>query len=218
MFVAPSPGPTSAQPPQPAAGRGLQSDYQTFLRMLTVQMQNQDPLNPMAASDFAVQLATFSGVEQATRTNQLLTALLARSGLTDLGGWVGMEARVTGGVWFDGNPMALMPDPILGATRVTLVVRDEAGAIVDTRALDPAATSATWDGRTSAGRTLPPGRYSFEVESRSGEDLLDVNPVTVWQPVQEARIEGGATLLVLPGGLMVDSAQVTGLRRPPPPG
>ena len=36
-----------------------QSDYQTFLNMLTVQMRNQDPLNPMNSNEFAVQLATF---------------------------------------------------------------------------------------------------------------------------------------------------------------
>lgn len=37
------------------------TDFNTFLRMLTVQMQNQDPLNPIDSTDYAVQLATFSG-------------------------------------------------------------------------------------------------------------------------------------------------------------
>ena len=41
---------------------GDSSDYETFLKMLTVQMQNQDPLNPVESSDFAAQLATFSSV------------------------------------------------------------------------------------------------------------------------------------------------------------
>ena len=50
---------------------GISSDFNTFLRMLTVQMQNQDPLNPIDSADYAVQLATFSGVEQQVRTNQL---------------------------------------------------------------------------------------------------------------------------------------------------
>ena len=43
------------------------SDFETFLKMLTVQMQNQDPLNPVESTDYAVQLATFSGVEQNSR-------------------------------------------------------------------------------------------------------------------------------------------------------
>ena len=79
------------------------TDYITFLQMLTTQMQNQDPLNPMEASDFAVQLATFAGVEQATYTNQLLGAMMSQTGLSDLGNWVGMEARIYGGAYFDGS-------------------------------------------------------------------------------------------------------------------
>ena len=74
----------------------ISSDFQTFLRMMTAQMQNQDPLNPMEASDFAVQLATFSGVEQQVRSNDLLAGLsdqMSLMGVSQLAGWVGMEAR-----------------------------------------------------------------------------------------------------------------------------
>ena len=47
----------------------LSSDFETFLKMLTVQLENQDPLNPVDSADYAVQLATFSGVEQQVQTN-----------------------------------------------------------------------------------------------------------------------------------------------------
>ncbi|HPD93432.1 MAG: flagellar hook assembly protein FlgD [Rhodobacter sp.] len=191
-----------------------QSDYLTFLNMLTVQMQNQDPLNPMDASDFAVQLATFAGVEQQTFTNQLLNAMLGQGGLSDLGSWVGMEARVFGGAWYGGDPVALAPDPALGADSATLIVRDSTGAIVDSRAIDPALQSYQWDGLDSSGSPLPDGTYTFEVESRQGDSILDTQPVAAYVPVLEARYENGATMLVMPGGLMVDSASVTGLRRP----
>lgn len=214
MDISPvSPGTATAQPPRP----GLASDYMTFLRMLTVQMRNQDPLNPLSASDFAVQLATFAGVEQATQTNQLLGTLLSRTGLADMGGWVGMEARLFAGAWFDGAPIALAPDPAAGAQQVTLVVRDAGGAIVDSRTLDPSAQSYSWDGRTAAGATLPAGRYSFEIESRRGDEVLSNTPVAAYVPIREARIEGGQTLLVLPGGLMVPADQISGLRRPVAP-
>lgn len=206
---------TTAPPPPATAGRpGLASDYMTFLRMLTVQMRHQDPLNPLSASDFAVQLATFAGVEQATQTNQLLSALLARTGLAEMGNWVGMEARLLAGAWFDGTPIALTPDPAPGADRAVLVVRDAQGAIVDSRVLDPAAQSHAWDGRGADGRTLPPGRYSFELDSYRGDQVLASSPVAAWSPVREVRLEGGTIWLVLPGGLMVEAAQVTGLRRP----
>jgi flagellar basal-body rod modification protein FlgD len=205
---------TTTAPPGGARPPGLASDYMTFLRMLTVQMRNQDPLNPMAASDFAVQLATFAGVEQATQTNQLLTALLARAGLAEMGGWVGMEARLFSGAWFEGAPVSLTPDPAMGATQVTLVVRDANGAVVDSRRLDPAAQTHAWDGRTSDGRLLPTGMYSFELESRRGDEVIDTAPVAAWQGVREVRIEGGQPFLVLPGGRLVEAAAVSGLRRP----
>jgi flagellar basal-body rod modification protein FlgD len=191
-----------------------QSDYLTFLNMLTVQMQNQDPFNPMDASDFAVQLATFSSVEQQTYTNQLLGAMLSRTGLADLGSWVGMEARIYGGAWFDGEPIALAPDPALGATSVTLIVRDSEGSIVDSRPLDPTSQSYSWDGLRSDGQPLADGTYTFEIESAANGTVLDTQPVAAYLPIVEARYEGGATMVVFPGGLFVDSSNVTGLRRP----
>ena len=202
-------GNTAAQP-----GSGETSDYITFLRMLTVQMQNQDPLNPMEASDFAVQLATFAGVEQATQTNALLSAMLNQRGLADLGGWVGMEARIFGGTHFDGTPIALTPDPALGADQVMLVVRNADGTIIDSRPIDPTAQSYSWDGHDSNNNRLPDGIYSFEIVSSLRGETLDTQPVAAYQSIVEARYEGGATLLVLPGGLYVNSTQVTGLRRP----
>jgi len=211
MQVSAMTGTTTLAGPSAAA---QQSDYITFLRMLTVQMQNQDPLNPMDASDFAVQLATFAGVEQQTYTNQLLATMIGQTGLANLGGWVGMEARIFGGAHFDGTPIALTPDPALGADSVTLIVRNESGAIVDSRALDRTSQSYRWDGVDADGRVLPSGTYSFEIESRLNGQTLDTQPVASYVPIVEARYEGGMTVLVLPGGLYVDSAQVTGLRRP----
>lgn len=191
------------------------TDYITFLQMLTTQMQNQDPLNPMEASDFAVQLATFAGVEQATYTNQLLGAMMSQTGLSDLGNWVGMEARIYGGAYFDGSsPIELTPDPALGADEVTLIVRDQYGSIVDNRSIDPESQSYSWDGTDSNGMPLPSGSYTFEIESKSDGNTLDTTPVAAYVEIMEARYDGGATMLVLPGGYFVDSSSVTGLRRP----
>lgn len=202
----------------PSAGMGsaagAQSDYQTFLNMLTVQMRNQDPLNPMNSTDFAVQLATFSGVEQQSYTNQLLASMLNQTGLADLGSWVGMEARIYGGAWFDGDAISLTPDPALGADSVTLIVRNSAGSIVNSRTLEPGAQSYSWDGLDSEGTPLPDGAYTFEIESRANGEVIDTQPVAAYVPILEARYERGATMLVLPGDMWVDSSAVTGLRRP----
>lgn len=197
------------------AGATQKSDYQTFLEMLTVQMRYQDPLNPQSASDFAVQLATFSGVEQQTQTNQLLTAMLNRSGLADLGGWVGMEARVYGGAWYDGNDINLAPDPPFGAERAFMIVRDSYGNEVLRREFSVTDQSLTWDGRGANDNVVPAGRYTFEIESFSGGTPLETVYMASYQPIIEARNDGAGVLLVLPGGLMLDSNDVSGIRRPP---
>ena len=66
--IAPAPAAPVARSTADGAETGgnsaLSSDFETFLRMLTTQLQNQDPLNPVDSADFAVQLATFSSVEQ----------------------------------------------------------------------------------------------------------------------------------------------------------
>ncbi|MEH3119354.1 MAG: flagellar hook assembly protein FlgD [Methylorubrum populi] len=51
----------------------------TFLKLLMAQLQNQDPTKPMDSTEYVGQLATFSQVEQATKTNQKLDSLLASS-------------------------------------------------------------------------------------------------------------------------------------------
>ena len=50
----------------------VSADFKTFLRMLTEQIQNQDPMNPIDSSDYATPLATFSSVEQQVLANSYL--------------------------------------------------------------------------------------------------------------------------------------------------
>lgn len=193
----------------------VSSDFQTFLTMLTTQLQNQDPLNPVDSSDFAVQLATFSGVEQQVRGNQLLESLAAQlgvMGMAQLSGWVGMEARAVAPVAFDGQPVALSPQVAATADRAVLVVRDARGAEVQRQDLTLPAAPLDWAGTGTDGRTLPAGQYTFEVESFSGDSLLAITPVETFSRVIEARVEGGQTLLVLEGGVEVPATGITGLR------
>ncbi|MBC2887557.1 flagellar hook assembly protein FlgD [Ochrobactrum sp. CM-21-5] len=64
-------------------------DYNSFLKLLVTQMQNQDPTQPMDATQYVSQLATFSNVEQAVQMNSKLETLIANSSLTQAEGWIG---------------------------------------------------------------------------------------------------------------------------------
>jgi len=198
----------------PQASRALPSDAVTFLNMLTVQMRNQDPLNPMAPTDFAVQLATFSSVEQQLQTNSLLQSMLSRAGLADMGSWIGMEARIEGAGWFEGSAMTLSARPAPEADRAFLVVRNALGQVVDRQETDPDGGVIIWEGIGEDGLTLPEGHYAFTLEALSGEQLVTTSPVASFMRIQEVRMDAGAAILVLQGGMEIDGAEVSGLRQP----
>jgi len=64
-------------------------DYNSFLKLLVTQMQNQDPTAPMDATQYVSQLATFSSVEQSVQMNAKLETLIANSSLSQAEGWIG---------------------------------------------------------------------------------------------------------------------------------
>jgi flagellar basal-body rod modification protein FlgD len=195
----------------------ISSDFTTFLKMLTTQMQNQDPLDPMDSTDFAVQLATFSGVEQQVKTNDILQGVkdqLGAMSMSDLAGWVGMEARAVAPAWFSGSPVTLQPNPASGAEQTYVVVKDDQGNVVDREQIPVSDQSVTWAGVTATGDPYPPGLYSFYLESDSQGQVLSLDQMPVYNEVVEARSENGDTILVLSGGTEVSAADVDALRAP----
>jgi len=210
---------SAASPAAPAAQTSkISSDFNTFLRMLTVQMQNQDPLNPIDSADYAVQLATFSGVEQQVRTNQLLADMQGRFqqlGMAEMASWIGKEARSSAPVRYEGRPVTLSPNPAVGANRAVLVVKDAQGNLVSREEIPVSAEPYTWLGAGADGAPLPPGLYAIELESLNGETVLDSRPVEHYARVIEARGGPAGTKLVLEGGIEVLASDVTALREPP---
>ncbi|EFL89478.1 flagellar hook assembly protein FlgD [Ahrensia sp. R2A130] len=71
------------------AAQKAQVDYDSFLKLLVAELENQDPTKPMESSEFVAQLATFSGVEQSIQTNTKLDALLAGNVLGQAGTMIG---------------------------------------------------------------------------------------------------------------------------------
>lgn len=195
----------------------ISSDFDTFLKMLTAQMQNQDPLNPIESADYATQLATFSGVEQQMLTNDLLTSLggqMAVLGMSQLAGWVGQEARANAPVWMDGDPVTMQLSPAIGADRAVLVVRNASGALVSREDVPITPGLYDWLGGDAAGDPLPEGRYTLSLESFSGETLLGESPVESYARIIEARNGPSGATLVLEGGVEVPSSFITALRVP----
>ncbi len=209
-------GTTAAAPSQATAARGaISQDFETFLRMLAVQMQNQDPLNPIDSSDYAVQLATFSSVEQQVQTNQLLESLMgqiASSGLAEMAAWVGRDARVQAPAQFTGEPIALLPNPAARADTVELIVRNSSDTEVQRIELPVSADPMEWTGLNNIGQPFPDGLYSFEVVSSAEGEVILAEPPALYAQVREVRSEGGVVFLMFDGDVAVPAGEVSALR------
>lgn len=207
----------SANPATPPRRAAIASDFDTFLRMLTTQLQNQDPLNPVDSADYAVQLATFSGVEQQVQTNTLLAALASRfdlMGMAQMSAWVGQEALTTAPVQFDSRPVTLVPAPQAGADAATLTVTDASGRLVARETVPLDGAPYRWLGGDAAGNPLPAGRYTLALESQRDGVVIGTTPVPAYARITQARRDGDGIMLLLQGGVQVRADQVTGLRVP----
>jgi flagellar basal-body rod modification protein FlgD len=193
----------------------ISSDFDTFLKMMTAQIKNQDPLDPMDSADFSTQLATFSGVEQQVQTNDLLKALgvqMGNLGMAQLASWIGMEARTQAPAYFDGSPVNISPNIATGADSAILVVKNDAGTEVQRIPFDATRTDLQWAGVGDNGTPFTNGLYKFDIESYSGDDLLGTSNADTYSKITEAKSRNGETILVLSGGSEVSASEISALR------
>lgn len=211
---------TAAPTAQPAAsslsaGADISSDFETFLKLLTAQISNQDPMDPMKSEEFAVQLATFSGVEQQAKTNDLIEQMMkgnAGGDFAAFSSWIGREAKAPMPVHFSGSPMTLdIPAPRAG-DRHQLVVRDESGGELHRVDVSGQGGQTVWDGRLGGDGTVPNGTYRFEVESFDQGAMVATTPLTPYAKVTEIRSSEAGPVLVFQGGVQVPAGEVTALR------
>jgi len=191
------------------------TDYKTFLKLLTTQLRNQDPLKPLDSTQFIAQLASFSAVEQQVRTNDSLGQIKTLLGGGDAGGlssWIGLDVSAPRDVNFSGTPVKLYVSPATGADKVDLVVTNSTGAEVQRETISPKSGVASWAGVSANGTPLPPGRYSFSLESYQNSNLIATDTPPIYGNVVESRLNAGKTVLVLADGTIIPADNVTAVR------
>lgn len=154
----------------------LSQDYTTFLKMLTTQLQNQDPLSPMDSAQFTQQLVAFSGVEQQIAANDKLKELLSlqkTSGTGALLNYIGKEVEA------EGNELSMLKDFYSTfsytlsdtASTATLTIKDAQGNVV--RTTDVAKSigrhEIVWDGKNDSGQALSSGIYTIEIDAKKAD-------------------------------------------------
>lgn len=192
----------------------VEADFDTFLSLLTAQLRNQDPLEPVNSTDFVAQLAQFSAVEQQVQTNNALTSIVGLLGgdVSSLASWLGAKVQAAGPVFFDGSPVALTTTPTPDATQSNLVVRNQAGDVISRQPVDGADKQISWNGLNLNGVAAPEGLYSFTVESANGTEILPTQQAAGFTKVEEVRVDGDAPVLVLQGGDTVGLDDVLAVR------
>lgn len=200
--INPATGVTNA-PASPLAG--LTADYSMFLKLLTTQMQNQDPLNPMETSEYTQQLVQFSQVEQSIQQTSALKDIIAQmSGqqLSQASGFIGREARfATNIAGLDSDPATWTYEVAGAPTSLTATIMDASGAEMKVITLDPASSGRfEWDGMKSDGTRAPSGAYSLTLTGMDarGEALNStINSVAVVKDV----VAGGRELMLGVNGI-----------------
>ncbi len=155
-----------------SSAQSLADNFDTFLSLLTAQLQNQDPLEPLDTNEFTNQLVQFTEVEQAITTNQNLELLVEMSRAASAGSAVSYLGQ---DIVADGSEAALQNgeatwtyDLAAKADTVSLTIVDENGFPVFTTEGETGAglQSFTWDGKTQGGQSQPDGLYTLQVNAR----------------------------------------------------
>jgi flagellar basal-body rod modification protein FlgD len=188
-----------------------------FLRLLTAQLRNQDPLSPMDNTAFVAQTAQFSSLEQLQNMNQSLEKLLAQAG----GGVAGAAPLLGRTVTVNGTSLALQPgQPATlayqlpsSAAAVAVQIQNAAGTPVRTLALGAQGSGAhqlAFDGRDDAGHPLAAGAYSYTVQGVDAAGQAIPGVYTGGGSVSGISVENGQLILQV-GAQRVPLTAVVGI-------
>jgi flagellar basal-body rod modification protein FlgD len=177
-----------------------------FLKLMTTQLQNQDPFKPMESGEFLGQLAQFgtvSGIEDLQKSFKGLSEsiysgqALQAAGLVDRQVMVPVDMSMMDperGQWGAAELSASTSDLVVG-------VYDQSGALVRRMPLGPRSPGLTefrWDGRDESGQIAAPGIYEFRAEAHGAgrTEALEVFLAARVESVSLGNRDGSLTLQV----------------------
>ena len=156
----------------------LSGNFDTFLQLLTTQLQNQDPLDPMDTSQFTQQLVEYSQVEQQIDTNTNLQSLISQGTQQSAAyatGYLGKTVTVSGGEGSLTNGQAQWNYNLgTASSSTTLQITDANGNVVFNGSGQTTAGNNTfnWNGQDNNGNQLPDGSYTLAVKAAAGSQTV----------------------------------------------
>jgi len=145
-------------------------NYTTFLQMLTTQLKNQDPLNPVDSNQFTQELVMFSQVEQQLQTNSQLGTLVSleqANQSTAALSFVGKTVTFNSNTTQMTNSQATWSLVSNSPATASVVVQNSAGQTVysGTQALNAGTNTFAWNGQGNNGTQWPDGAYTISVSA-----------------------------------------------------
>ncbi len=182
----------------------LAEDFDQFLVLLTTQLQNQDPLNPMDSSEFTNQLVQFSQVEQSINTNQKLDDLvsLQLGSVSSVAlGYVGLDVNyISSEMTYDGQtPVKISYALESEAYGAKVNVYNESGELVYSKAVDKTAGAHefVWDGSHQGGGKVDAGTYSVSIDATDSEGKMIDTSTVVSGHVRGIESQNGVVYLLI---------------------
>jgi flagellar basal-body rod modification protein FlgD len=144
----------------------IASNFTSFLQLLTTQLKNQNPLDPMDTNQFTQQLVQFAQVEQQMKSNEQLTTLVAlekSAQATTALAYVGSTVVVDGSTAPLANGSATWNLNVTKPSTANVTIKDSTGqtAYTGTFSVNPGNQKFTWDGRGNDGRLWANGNYTL---------------------------------------------------------
>lgn len=199
----------------------IADNFDTFLQILTTQLKNQNPLEPMDTNEFTNQLVQFSSVEQAVKTNENLEALLrinAASMATAAVSYIGKSITAEGVTSALQNGSAswsyTASRPVANAF---IAIRDANGAVVfsEQRPLNGTTGVYQWDGRRSDGSLASEGTYTISISGTDSSGATVPVKTAFGGVVDSVDLSGSEPILLL-GGRKVSLSSVKSIGQTQP--
>src|SRR5215470_5080753 len=151
-----------------SSGATLAGNFQTFLTLLTTQLQNQNPLDPLDTNQFTQQLVEFSGVEQQINMNKQLSTLIGlqqTAQSAQAASFVGSTVVVNGSTAQLVNSQATWNYSVTSPATATFNITNASGQTVfsQTATVQPGQQTFNWNGVGTNGQQWPDGSYTLSV-------------------------------------------------------
>lgn len=183
----------------------LVGSFDTFLQLLTTQLKNQTPTDPLDVNEFTQQLVQYSTVEQQIQSNDHLEGILASmsaANVASLVGYLGNEVAASGDVTQLQNGEATWAyDAPTAASEAVVRIADSNGNVVFTEltSFPSGKGTFTWDGRNDVGQLMAPGFYSISINAQNSGNPVVVSTNSVEGKVTAVDTSGSQPALTVDG-------------------